>query len=179
MFTPLHSVVGSIVDTCIDLCMLVPCLRRKPVKEETLIEYYSGRKDLPIFARQKKHLSTAAIVEALLDPDLEQDQICKTQPVGIESNLAFIVDLKHLKHPKDVLCDELGSWKCNGCHHTWVVVNEDGIADICGKEKPCNKDGALYRITKKYYINKGSSDFHRMVVFLEGMCVHSPCDAEV
>ena len=51
-----------------------------------------------------------------------------------------------------------------------MAVNEDGIADICGKEKPCNRDGALYRITKKYYSNKGSPDFCRMVVFLEGMC---------
>ena len=84
----------------------VDSLRRKPVKEESLIEYYGERTDLPIFARQKKHLSTTEIVEALLDPDLEQDQICKTQPVGIENNLAFIVDLKHLKH---VLCDELRS----------------------------------------------------------------------
>ena len=144
---------------------------RKAVKEESLIEYYCGRKDLPIFARQKKHLSTTQIVESLLDPNLAQDQISNTQPVGIESNLAFIIDLKRLKHPKDILCDELGSWKCNGCHHTWVVVNEDGIAEICGKNKPCNKDGALYRITKKYYSNKGSPDFRRMVVFLEGMYV--------
>ena len=56
--------------------------------------------------------------------------MCITKLVGIESNLTFIVDLKHLKHPKDVLCDELGSWKCNGCHYMWVVVNEHGIADI-------------------------------------------------
>ena len=155
---------------CFSFYMQFTVLHRKHAKKESLIEYYGGRKDLPVFARQKKHLSTTEIVEALLDPDLDETQICKTQPVGIESNLAFIVNLKHLKNPKDVLCDELGSWKCNGCHHTWVVVNEHGVADICGKKKPSNKDGAMYRITKKYYYNKGSPDFHRMVVFLEGMC---------
>ena len=97
------------------------------------------------------------------------NQVCKTQPVAVESNLAFIVDLKHLKHPKDLICDELGSWKCNGCRHTWVVASDYGVADICGNKRPCNVDGCLYHVTKKYYINKASPDFHRMVVFMEGM----------
>ena len=44
--------------------------------------------------------------------------------------------ISSLNHPKDLLCDELVSWKCNGCRSTWVVVNDEGVADICGKEKP-------------------------------------------
>ena len=107
-----------------------------------------------------------------MDPDLDANQICKAQPVAVESNLVFIVDLKHLKHPKDLLCDESGSWKCNGCRHTWVVVSDIGVADICEKEKPRNVDGSLYKVTKKYYLNKGSHDFHCLVVTMEGMVVH-------
>lgn len=150
---------------------------RKPCsKERVPIEYHGGRKDLPIFVRQKKHLSTTEIVETLLDPDLDGNEICKAQPVAVESNLAFIVDLKNLNHPKDLLCDELGSWKCNGCRHTWVVVSDIGVAEICGKNKPDNVDGSLYKVTKKYYLNKGSPDFHRMVVTMEGMVV---CDVFV
>lgn len=104
-----------------------------------------------------------------MDPELGTDQICTTQPVAVESNAVFIVNLKHLKNSKDILCDELGAWKCNGCHHTWVVVDEQGIAGIYGKKKPCDGDERAYRVTKKYYNNKGSPDFHRMVVFIEGM----------
>lgn len=91
--------------------------------QETICDW--ERKDLPIFVRHKKHLSTAQIIEILLDPNLEHDQICKTQPKGIESNMAFIIDLKRLKHHKDVLCEELGAWKCKwlpsyvGCSE-WV-----------------------------------------------------------
>ena len=169
LFATLCTLASCVLSSCVTEHLFF-FVHRKLVKTEPVIEYYSGRKELPIYTRQKKHLSTTQIVETLLDPDLDQAQICKTQPVGVESNLAFIVDLKHLKNPKDILCDELGSWKCNGCHHTWVVVDEFGIADVCGKKKPSDKDGALYRVTKKYYNNKGSPDFNRMVVFLEGMC---------
>ena len=145
------------------------CFYSKQTKKLSSIEYHGRGESLPIFVRQKHHLSTTTIVETLLDPELDPDLVCKTQPIAVERNLAFIVDLKHLNHPKDLLCDELGSWKCNGCRSTWVVVNDEGVADICGKEKPLNVDGSAYRVTRKYYINKGSPDFHRMVVFMEGV----------
>ena len=141
---------------------------RRDVDRSPATEYHCGRKDLPIFARQKKHLTTAQIVESLLDPELGPSQICTTQPVAVESNLVFIVNLNHLKNAKDILCDELGAWKCNGCHHTWVIVDEHGIAGVCGKDKPSG-DGCYYCVTRKYYIHKGSPDFHRLVVFIKGM----------
>ena len=143
---------------------------RKPIElSDPVIEFHCGKKNLPIFVRQKKHMSTAQIVETLLDPELDSHRICTSQTIGAENNLVFIVDLQRLEHPKDILCDELGSWKCNGCHHTWVIVNDYGIAEICGKKRPLDGCGAKYRVLKKYYNHKGSSDFHRMVVFIEGM----------
>lgn len=51
----------------------------------------------------------------------------------------------------------------------FFAMSSDHGSVIAGKKKPRNKDGTLYRITKKYYSNKGSPDFHQMVVFLEGM----------
>lgn len=91
------------------------------------------------------------------------------QPTAVECNSVFLVDLKHLKKPKDILCDNLGAWKCNGCHYSWVVVDEDGVVAITGKEKPTGDEGSPYRITKRYYNHKGSPDFHRLVVFVEGI----------
>ena len=35
--------------------------------------------------------------------------------------------------------------------------------------KPDNVDGRPYRVTRKYYNHIGSPDFHRLVVFIEGM----------
>ena len=109
------------------------------------------------------------IVETILDPELDNRRVCKSQPVAVECNSVFVVDLKHLKRSKDLLCDDLGTWKCDGCHCTWVLVDEGGIVDICGKEKPTTVEGSPYRVIKRYYIHKGSPDFHRLAVYLEGM----------
>ena len=74
-------------------------------------------------------MTTTEIIEMLLDPDLDRNVVATTQPVGVESNAIFIVDLKYLKHTKDIMCDVLGSWKHNGCHSTWVIVDANGIAE--------------------------------------------------
>ena len=135
--------------------------------------------NLPIFSRQKKHLTTTEIVEVLLDPDLDRNVVATTQPVGVESNAVFIVDLKYLKLTKDITCDELGAWKNNGYHFTCVIVNTHGIA---GKVKPevASDSGVPYRVCKRYYVNKGSPDFRQMIVFLEDICIQclymlNPC----
>ncbi len=106
-------------------------------------------------------MTTTAIIETLLNPELDRNVVATTR---VESNAVFIVDLKYLKNTKDITCDELGSWKNNGCHDTWVIVDAEGIAETCGKTKPvaANDDSVPYKVCKKYYVNKGSPDFRRM-----------------
>ena len=57
--------------------------------------------NVPIFSQQKKHLSTTEIIETLLDPDLDRNVVATTQPVGVENNAIFIVDLKYIPR---ILC---------------------------------------------------------------------------
>ena len=118
-------------------------------------------------------MTTTNIIETLLDPHLDRNVVATTQPVGVENNAIFIVDLKYLKHTKDIMCDVLGSWKNNGCHSTWVIVDAHGIAETWGKVKPnVASDGSVpYKVRKRYYVNKASPDFRRMIVFLEGTCI--------
>ena len=118
-------------------------------------------------------MSTTEIIETLLDPDLDRNVVATTQPVGVENNAIFIVDLKYLKHTKDIMCDELGSWRNNGCPSIWVIVDAHGIAETRGKVKPSIAgDGSVpYKVCKRYYVNKASPDFRQMIVFLEGTCM--------
>ena len=95
-------------------------------------------------------------------------RVCASQPTYINKDCVFIVDLKPLKHPSDVLCDDMGTWARNGCRSTWITVDEDGELEFFNKNKPkdCNN---CYNVVRKYYNHKGSTDFHRMALFLEGM----------
>ena len=136
------------------------CACRERVEPRSkIIELHA--ENVPIFSQQKKHLAMTEIIETQLDPDLDRNVVATTQPVGVESNAIFIVDLKYFKHTKDIMCDVLGSWKNNSCHSTWVIVDADGIAETRGKVKPnVASDGSVpYRVCKSYYVNKASPDF--------------------
>jgi len=65
----------------------------------------------------------------LLDPNLDNDRVCTTQPISVEQNRLFVVDLRCLEKPKDVMCDDMGSQVSNGDNTAWVVVDDDGSVD--------------------------------------------------
>ena len=74
---------------------------------------YNGNPELPVYARISTRMDTQKIVNALLDPELNDDMICSMQPVNVENNVVFIVDLGKLKNVKDLYCDDMGSWQYN------------------------------------------------------------------
>ena len=74
---------------------------------KTVIKYHCGRRDLPVFGCHPKRITTAEAMNVLLDPDLDRRRVCISQPVAVENNRLFVVDLSHLKKPKDLLCDVL------------------------------------------------------------------------
>ncbi len=89
---------------------VLSCTFRERVEQKPkIIELLS--ENVPFFSRQKKHLTTTAIIETLLDPELD---VATTQPVGVESNAVFIVDLKYLKNTKDphqIILDQVHDYK--------------------------------------------------------------------
>ena len=65
--------------------------------------------NVPIFFLTKETLDHYWDNWNTVGPDLNRNVVAITQPVGVENNAIFI-DLKYLKHTKDIMCDELGSW---------------------------------------------------------------------
>ena len=122
-----------------------------------------------MYSHQKKRPSTCDVIGIVLDPEIDRGRVCTSQPTAIDRDCLFVVDLKKLNQPRDVLCDDMGTWQCNGCRRVWVTVDEDGNVEFCQDMEECERGENCYRIIRKYYNHKGSPDFHRMTVFVEGM----------
>ena len=114
-------------------------------------DFYHGDCNLPVYSRQQSRFDTQEIITILLDPDLKDEQVCKSQPVSIEHNAIFVVNLSELRDPKDIYVDDMGSWRYNGVYKSWVSVEVDGFMVSHGKKKPSTtKDGTcIIYITKK------------------------------
>ena len=68
---------------------------------------------------------------------------------------------------KDLYCDDMGSWKHRGVHHSWVEVDDLGFVTSNGKLKPSSAPN-VYRLTKKYFTHKTSRDLKKTIAFLGG-----------
>ena len=79
--------------------------------------------------------------------------------------MAFIVDLTKLKHVRDVHCDDMGSWTCNGVYRSWVDV---GFVTSHGKSKPEVPESNTFYVTKKYIVHKTSENLKKLIVFIAG-----------
>ena len=49
------------------------------------------------------------VVWILMDPELDQDNVCHIQPMGVRKNASFIIDVDDV-HFVDLKADDLGSW---------------------------------------------------------------------
>ena len=83
-------------------------------------DFYHGNNKLPVYSRCPTRLDTHELVTILLDPDLKKEKICETQPVSVEHNAVFVIDLSALECVKDLNCDDMGSWQSNGVYRAWV-----------------------------------------------------------
>jgi len=151
--------------------MCTYCLCRKvvsAVQRAPINDFYHQNKKIPVYSRSSTRFDTQEIINILLDPDLSEDKICKMQPIDVEHNASFVVDISKLKSMKDLYCDDMGSWICNGIYKSWVDVDFTGYITVHGKHKPPTADASLYFITKKYFLHKTSKDLKKTVSFLAG-----------
>lgn len=131
-----------------DSALLLHVYFYRDTEVKTKIKYRCGRHDIPVYSCPPKHITTAEAMNILLDPNLDRARACSSEPVAVEQNRLFIVDLHYLKQPNDVLCDDMGSWVSNGNYTAWVMVDEEGEVDTPGKslsEKPSEGMYVMYR----------------------------------
>ena len=81
-------------------------------------------------------------------------KMCEHVPFGVNCNSSFIIDMNCLSNPKDILCDDMGTWKWKGSYCSWLSVDEHGFVTALEKDIPDSPSSMHYRIWKRYYCNK-------------------------
>lgn len=102
------------------------------------------------------------ILKALINCD--PDFVSSTNPVKIEKNQSFIVDLDKLEDPEDILSDDLGAWEQTKTRSKWynVVLTENGNAKKVTKVKD-HSHGA-YQVCRRPFVNKSDKSLKKTIV---------------
>ena len=80
-------------------------------------DYYNDNVNLPVFQRGKVEYTVSDLIPILVE--MTPQKPCKMQPVGVEHDCSFIIDLDYVKNPKDLRADD-GEVRKN-----WVVLDKD------------------------------------------------------
>ena len=106
----------------------------------------------------------------LLDKHLPCNRIATCQPVGVQDNLVFVIDLSQLEKPKDIRADDLGSWTCNGKRCVQCVVHDGEVSEVLSGPKGGIR--STYCLVKRYYKHATAGDFKRMIAEIYGeLCI--------
>lgn len=121
-----YSPVNKVLEGNNTVTYWFPCNTRVKSEVKSVTQLHD-LPELPVYAQPKKLLTTPEAVFALLSSDLEKSSICTRAPFSVDINAAFIVDLNKFGTPKDVLCDDMGSWIWGGSNKRWISADSNGL----------------------------------------------------
>ena len=91
------------------LLFLVYTIHSKAKKSLFKQCYWNNNPKLPIYDTPKDHIDTETATQIILN-DANDESLCAMQPTCVRKNILFIVDSEKLRNPKDITCDDMGSW---------------------------------------------------------------------
>ena len=140
-------------------------------KRSDNVEYYKGNLLLPVLYNEKYVPPPQEVVDLLFGVGklVPSQLVCNHQPINVEHNRLFLVDLNALKSKNDIKCDESGSWINNSCNKYEFVKCKDNWTE-------CDDEGSgSQKITLKrtYFRLKSdeSGDFRRRIDLIECMFI--------
>ena len=120
--------------------------------------YYDGNTQLPIYRSSsiKEHFSIEDLAKVLLVKPIPSNKICSQQPLRVQHNCCFIVDLKQLDDHLDIRADDNGVWRRNGSPSAFVSIHDGTVM----RRSKLHQFPNHYKITRYYYNHTSSPDFH-------------------
>ena len=115
-------------------------------------------------------MTTQEIFNIALDPNLDDDVVCQMQPICVEQNSVFVINLSFLKHFKEIHCDDKGSWKSYGSYKSVVNVDSEGAITTLITDEMMTFPYMIstYEIKKCYFRHATAADLKKTVILLEG-----------
>ena len=167
----------------LNLFNLFKCLPRPwYYQDNPLFPVYKKLPCLKKMSKEEKDGIVDEVFRVLLRTEIPKEMICKMVPQQVKQNFVFLVDTSALGSPKDILADNCGSWKNDGVHYFYFESTEDssdsssscGVNDDVEFRKLGKKaDESIlkspwYKVCRKYYRNRDSLDFRRVISYIIG-----------
>ena len=131
--------------------------------------YWNNNIKLPVYDNPGDRIDTVTAAQIILN-DANEEMLCTMQPTCVNKNALFVVDLEKLRDPKDITCDDMGSWRANGTHPVYLTKSRSGMISIIPLKQAVKgkvKD-EMYKMIKRYYYHKTAKDLNKTIFLIQG-----------
>lgn len=132
--------------------------------EKPVVEFYDNDPELPLLARMDHGYPVHSLIQSLLASDMQENRICKVQPLGVTANAVFQIDLDCVAF-EDLKADDLGSWLATGTRRTYFRFTQtNAVRYATGVPNSIE----YFLLTRRYYVHKTYNRFHRIICDIKG-----------
>lgn len=139
----------------------------EPDEDKPVLELYDNDPELPLLARMDHGYPVHSLIQNLLASDVQENRVCKVQPLGVTKNAVFQIDLDCVAF-EDLKADDLGSWVATGTRRTYFRFTHTNAIRYA-TSVPASSE--YFLLTRRYYIHKTYNRFHRIISDIKGMFV--------
>ena len=128
---------------------------------ESLLVHFNDDPELPIYSHTPTGYSLPKLVDILMISEIPDEKIRQVQPMGVNRNCSFIIDLDSICLD-DLKADDLGSWKSTGIRRSYFKLNQGEEAEFV-KMAP-SESADYFEIVRRYFVHSTYSKFRRCIV---------------
>ena len=123
--------------------------------------HFNDDPELPIYSQTRTGYSLSKLVDILMITTIPDEKMCQVQPMGVNRNCSFIIDLDSICID-DLKADDLGSWKSNGTRRSYFKLNQGKEAEFV-KVVP-SQSADYFAIIRRYFVHATYTKFRRCIV---------------
>lgn len=129
-------------------------------------DFYDNDPSLPVYQwnHANEHYSLAKLAQILLTDLVPPRKWCSKQPVYVQRNVSFVVNISHLDDPTDIRADENGVWIRKGSPVAYVSKLTKADTTLFFHRSKAGHNH--YKITRTYYRHSSSPDFKRIITIV-------------
>ena len=118
--------------------------------------------------------SAKRILKILLDPEIDENNICNDKPSNISASATYVVNIANLKHPDDIKKDEFGIWNYSGLHPQVYRVyhKKEGYLSV----ETCRSGAtgpSVVCLRRLHCTHPSNAKLKRLICFVLGECWHA------
>ena len=133
--------------------------------DEPPLSHFNCDLEVPVYSQTSTGYSTFELSN--MSSAITEEKVCKLQPLGVNCNYTFIMNVDAVNYTEDMKADDLGSWRSTGTCTTYFRVHMRNKAEFL-QTTPTQAAMGLFVVVLRPFIHTSYNIFWWCIVNIKG-----------